>query len=71
MTNRGCIGMDLTYRFVWVYWGPETAVKVANSIEYAPHTNADWDPFSVIHKIPGADYNRTLVDCIGPAQLPE
>lgn len=64
------IGMDMAYRFIWHYWSPEAAVNVANSIEYAPHTDADWDPFSVIHKIPGADYCHSLIDCIGPAKLP-
>lgn len=64
------IGMDMAYRFLWHYWGPELAVSVANGVEYAPHTHADWDPFSVIHKLPGADYSHSLIDCVGPAELP-
>lgn len=64
------IGMDMAYRFLWHYWGPELAVSIANGVEYAPHTHADWDPFSVIHKLPGADYSHSLIDCVGPAELP-
>lgn len=62
--------MDLAYRFVQVVWGPELAVNVANVLEYAPHTDPHWDPYSVVFKVPGADYNRSMTDCVGPAQLP-
>lgn len=60
----------MAYAFIRHYWckRPEVAVGVANGVEYAPHTDKDWDPFSVIHNIPGANHSRSLVDCVGPAK---
>jgi hypothetical protein len=44
-------GMDMTYAFLrHVYGDDPRLTAVMNAIEYAPHTNADWDPFSVVHK---------------------
>jgi hypothetical protein len=44
-------GMDMTYAFLrHVYGDDPRLTAVMNGIEYAPHTNADWDPFSVVHK---------------------
>lgn len=45
------IGMDLTYAFTKFLYGNETVDEVMGIIEYAPHTNPDWDPFSVVYKV--------------------
>jgi hypothetical protein len=45
------IGMDLTYAFTKFLYGNETVDEVMDIIEYAPHTNPDWDPFSVVYKV--------------------
>lgn len=46
-------GMDITYAFLKHLYGEhdEIIVNTMNGIEYAPHTNADWDPFSVVHEV--------------------
>ncbi|KAE9367495.1 class I glutamine amidotransferase-like protein [Stipitochalara longipes BDJ] len=59
-------GMDLTYAFTKFLYGNETVDKVMDIIEYVPHTNPDWDPFSVVYKIPGANMSMDLKDCAGP-----
>jgi len=32
-------------------YGADDLDPVMNSIEYAPHTNPHWDPFSVVHNV--------------------
>ncbi|PMD32049.1 class I glutamine amidotransferase-like protein [Hyaloscypha variabilis F] len=59
-------GLDMTYAFMKYLYGTEDLDPVMNSIEYAPHTNPHWDPFSVVHNVPGADKNMSLIDCVGP-----
>ncbi|KAE8449142.1 hypothetical protein EG329_008526 [Mollisiaceae sp. DMI_Dod_QoI] len=59
-------GLDMTYAFLKSVYGTDDLDPIMNSIEYAPHTNPHWDPFSVVHNVPGADKNRSLVDCTGP-----
>lgn len=44
-------GLDMTYAFVNYLYGSEVVNPVMNLIEYAPHTNAEWDPFSVVWKV--------------------
>lgn len=46
-------GMDMMYAFLKHFYGDDDEVlaRVMNGIEYAPHTNADWDPFSVVFKV--------------------
>ena len=39
-------GMDMTYAFIASEFSPEIAQRLANTMEYEPHTNSNWDPFS-------------------------
>lgn len=76
--------MDMTYAFLKHLYGADDAVlsNTMNSIEYAPHTDADWDPFSIVHQVcsssppdvvkmltsqvPGADPDAELESCVRP-----
>ncbi|KAH8880468.1 class I glutamine amidotransferase-like protein [Thozetella sp. PMI_491] len=59
-------GIDMMWAFLRHVYGPYLD-KLVNSIEYTPHTDPDWDPFSVAFKVPGASQNRTLAkDCDAP-----
>ena len=60
-------GIDMMYAFVRQAYGPALADGVINAIEYAPHQDPDWDPFSVVYKVPGADKSRSLTSCVAPA----
>ena len=46
-------GMDMTYAFLQNLYGADNAdvATVMNTIEYAPHTDPHWDPFSVVWKV--------------------
>lgn len=44
-------GMDMAYAFLKNLYGVDAANKVANGMEYAPHTDPHWDPFSVVWKV--------------------
>ncbi|RYP72816.1 hypothetical protein DL771_004000 [Monosporascus sp. 5C6A] len=48
-------GLDMTYAFLKHFYGEddEGLMMMMNTMEYAPHTNPDWDPFSVVHKVSG------------------
>lgn len=60
-------GMDMTYALLsWMY-GSKEVNSTMNVIELSPHTNADWDPYAVVHNVPGADKTRSLQDLVGPA----
>ncbi|KAF4625032.1 hypothetical protein G7Y89_g13137 [Cudoniella acicularis] len=67
--DDGWEGMDLTYAFMKFLYGNETVDKVMGIIEYAPHTNPDWDPFSVMYKVPGVNMSMDLKDCAGPVGI--
>jgi hypothetical protein len=41
----------MTYAFMKYLYGTEDLDPIMNSIEYAPHTNPHWDPFSVVHNV--------------------
>jgi hypothetical protein len=44
--------MDMVYAFSKHLTGDEAMVdKVMNIIEYAPHTDPHWDPFSVVWNV--------------------
>ncbi|KAH7125087.1 class I glutamine amidotransferase-like protein [Dendryphion nanum] len=59
-------GMDMTYALLsWMY-GSININKTMNNIELSPHTNPDWDPYAVVHNVPGADKTRPLKDLVGP-----
>jgi transcriptional regulator GlxA family with amidase domain len=49
-------GMDMMYAFLsYLYGGTsegkKTVDQVMNIIEYAPHTDPHWDPFSVVYNV--------------------
>jgi putative intracellular protease/amidase len=44
-------GMDMTYAFLKMMYGTEQLDAVMNGIEYAPHQDPHWDPFSIVHKV--------------------
>ncbi|KAL8408392.1 hypothetical protein RB594_006997 [Gaeumannomyces avenae] len=60
-------GIDMTYAFFKMLLGSQAVNTLINGIEYTPHTNEHWDPFSVVHKVPGADTSQPLGECVGPA----
>lgn len=60
-------GIDMTYAFFKHLLGAAVVDPVLNGMEYTAHTDQHWDPFSVVHKVPGAASNRSLADCVGPA----
>jgi len=41
----------MTYAFLKHLYGEEPIDKMMNIIEYAPHTDAHWDPFSVVFDV--------------------
>ena len=41
----------MTYAFLKYLYGTDDLDYVMNEIEYAPHTNPAWDPFSVVHNV--------------------
>jgi transcriptional regulator GlxA family with amidase domain len=45
-------GMDMTYAFISTIFSPDLASQIANVMEYEPHTNPEWDPFSDIWHVP-------------------
>ncbi|PGH13302.1 hypothetical protein AJ79_03716 [Helicocarpus griseus UAMH5409] len=59
-------GMDMMYALLKHLYGTEKLDPMINNIEYAPHTDPNWDAFSVIHHVPGADPSIPLKDCVGP-----
>jgi transcriptional regulator GlxA family with amidase domain len=50
-------GMDMMWAFLSHIYGP-IANALVNGDEYTPHTNADWDPFSVLFNVSCADCRR-------------
>ncbi|KXX74660.1 Isonitrile hydratase [Madurella mycetomatis] len=59
-------GIDMTYAFFRKFLDPALVDLVMNVMEYSPHTDKHWDPYSVVHDVPGADQGRPLGDCVGP-----
>jgi len=41
-------GMDMTYAFISHICSSDIAKRLANVMEYEPHTDPEWDPFSEI-----------------------
>jgi hypothetical protein len=76
--------MDMTYAFLAHLYGDDDKIMTAvmNGMEYAPHTDPHWDPFSIVHKVillvpleqykakiyqvPGADVAGSVADCVRP-----
>lgn len=46
----------MIYAFAKHLYGGEVVDTLFNAIEYAPHTNPDWDPFSVVHDVSCGSY---------------
>nr|XP_036581202.1 DJ-1/PfpI family protein [Colletotrichum truncatum]KAF6789470.1 DJ-1/PfpI family protein [Colletotrichum truncatum] len=44
-------GMDMTYAFLKHVFGEEQPGTIMNSMEYTPHTDPDWDPFSIVWNV--------------------
>eukprot|EP01119_Soliformovum_irregulare_P017487 TRINITY_DN520_c0_g1_i1.p1 TRINITY_DN520_c0_g1~~TRINITY_DN520_c0_g1_i1.p1 ORF type:complete len:302 (+),score=41.57 TRINITY_DN520_c0_g1_i1:120-908(+) len=66
LTSSGVTaGMDLTYYFISKLYGRAIASRIANIIEYAPHTNAEWDPFSDLWL-----KNGTVTEPVSPCDVP-
>ena len=58
--------MDMTYALMaWLY-GSKELNGTTNRIEFSPHLSAEWDPYAVVHKVPGADLSRPIKDLVGP-----
>lgn len=62
-------GMDMAYAFLKELYGDHPLDAYMNNVEYAPHTDATWDPFSVVHnvslEIVAISYVRRHTDRIG------
>ncbi|KAH8726956.1 class I glutamine amidotransferase-like protein [Phaeosphaeriaceae sp. PMI808] len=57
-------GMDMTYSLLkWLY-GEEKVNAHINMAEYAPHIDPEWDPYSIIYNVTGA--NSSFNDIVGP-----
>ena len=41
-------GMDMIYAFISTLFSPDLAKKIADMMEYEPHTDPEWDPFCEI-----------------------
>jgi len=44
-------GMDMAYEFVKVLLGQDIAASIINGMEYTPHTEKEWDPYSVVFSV--------------------
>ncbi|KAJ3035734.1 hypothetical protein HDV00_003447 [Rhizophlyctis rosea] len=42
-------GMDMTVAMIKEWVGEELGTRAAQEIEYEPHTDSEWDPFSKVH----------------------
>lgn len=59
-------GMDMMVAFLRHIYGDPVVNKSVNEVEYAPIVDPNWDPYSVIHKVPGANTSMSLVGTVGP-----
>jgi len=44
----------MTYAFLKFVYGTDEIDRIMNIIEYAPHTDPHWDPFSVVYNVSNA-----------------
>lgn len=46
-------GIDMMYAFLAHYYSDDEAgvQNMINGVEYAPHTDPHWDPFSIVHNV--------------------
>lgn len=45
------LGMDMIYAWLVHFYGADVIDRMFNQLEYAPHTDPDWDPFSIVHDV--------------------
>jgi len=41
----------MTYAFFKRLMGAEAVDRIINAMEYTPHLDEHWDPFSLVHKV--------------------
>ncbi|KAK0702637.1 class I glutamine amidotransferase-like protein, partial [Lasiosphaeris hirsuta] len=59
-------GMDMMVAFLRHIYGDPVVNNSVNNIEYTPHVDPNWDPFSIVHKVPGANTSMPLEEMLGP-----
>jgi transcriptional regulator GlxA family with amidase domain len=60
-------GIDMMYAWLKHFYGETKNLKSAiNGMEYAPHQDPTWDPYSIVHNVPGAEQGRGLESCVKP-----
>ena len=63
-------GIDMMYAFLSHYYSDDQAAvqSMINGVEYAPHTDSHWDPFSIVHKVSNYgvwdSHTRLLIRCV-------
>jgi hypothetical protein len=63
-------GIDMMYAFLLHYYGDDEAAvqTMINGVEYAPHTDPHWDPFSIVHNVSNYGvwdiHTRSLMGCV-------
>lgn len=58
-------GIDMTYAFFRMLFGREAVDPIINAMEYTPHLDKHWDPYSVVHNVSRGlitSYDITLSD---------
>jgi len=61
-------GMDMMVAFLREVYGDPVVNTSVNNVEYAPHVDPSWDPFSIVHKVPGANMSMPLKELVGPLE---
>ncbi|KAK4442117.1 isonitrile hydratase [Podospora aff. communis PSN243] len=59
-------GMDMMVAFLRHVYGDPVVNKSVNGVEYAAVVDPNWDPFSVVHKVPGANMSIPMQGLVGP-----
>ena len=60
----------MTYAFLTSIYGSDVIDGIMNEIEYAPHTDPHWDPFSVVYDVSGFILYNSLCRCANNLQIP-
>ncbi|KAK3369735.1 class I glutamine amidotransferase-like protein [Lasiosphaeria ovina] len=56
-------GIDMTYAFVRALLGDAVAKATINGIEYTPHVDREWDPYSVVFNVSGGPLLPSSLVC--------
>jgi len=51
-------GLDATYALFEMLYGPQTINYMTNVIEYAPHLDPHWDPYSAVFNVSSISDSR-------------